>query len=50
MQQTYIINAWKERWIESEEFGVRITEIGVAVAKIWWKEVIGTYLEFLESG
>jgi hypothetical protein len=35
---------------DSEKFGTRITEIGVAVAKIWQKEVIGTYLEFLESG
>jgi hypothetical protein len=33
---------------DSENFGTRITEIGVAVAKIWRKEVIGTYLEFLE--
>jgi hypothetical protein len=33
-----------------ENFGARITEIGVAVAKIWGKEVIGTYLEFLKSG
>jgi hypothetical protein len=35
---------------DSETFGIRITEIGVAVAKIWRKEVIRTYLEFLESG
>jgi hypothetical protein len=35
---------------DTEKFGTRITEIGVAVAKIWQKEVIGTYLEFLESG
>jgi hypothetical protein len=33
-----------------EKFTARITEIEVAVAKIWQKEVIGTYLEFLESG
>jgi hypothetical protein len=33
---------------DSENFGTRITKIGVAVAKIWRKEVIGTYLEFLE--
>jgi hypothetical protein len=35
---------------DTEKFGTRITEIGVADAKIWQKEVIGTYLEFLESG
>jgi hypothetical protein len=35
---------------DSKKFGARITEIGVVVAKIWRKEVIGTYLEFLESG
>jgi hypothetical protein len=50
MQQTCIINAWNERVNDSEKFGARIAEIRVAVAKIWWKEVIGTYLEFLESG
>jgi hypothetical protein len=33
-----------------DNFGARITEIRVAVAKIWRKEVIGTYLEFLEGG
>jgi hypothetical protein len=33
---------------DSKNFGTRIAEIGVAVAKIWQKEVIGTYLEFLE--
>jgi hypothetical protein len=33
---------------DSEKFGTRITKIGVEVAKIWQKEVIGTYLEFLE--
>jgi hypothetical protein len=33
-----------------EKFGARITGIGVAVAKIWRQEVIGTYLEFLKSG
>jgi hypothetical protein len=27
-----------------------IAKIGVAVAKIWRKEVIGTSLKFLESG
>jgi hypothetical protein len=35
---------------DSKKFGARITEIGVAIAKIWRKEVIGTYLDFLESG
>jgi hypothetical protein len=35
---------------DTKKFGARITRIGVAVAKIWRKEVIGTYLEFLESG
>jgi hypothetical protein len=35
---------------DSEKFDTRITKIGVAVAKIWQKEVIGAYLEFLESG
>jgi hypothetical protein len=33
-----------------KKFGARITKIGVVVANIWWKEFIGTYLEFLESG
>jgi hypothetical protein len=33
-----------------ENFGARIAKIRVAVAKMWRKEVIGTYLEFLESG
>jgi hypothetical protein len=33
-----------------ENFGARITEIRVAVTKIWQKEVIGTYLEFPKSG
>jgi hypothetical protein len=33
---------------DSENFGARIAEIRVAVAKIWRKEVIVTYLEFLE--
>jgi hypothetical protein len=48
MQQTYIMNAWNERVNYSENFGARITEIRVAVAKIWRKEDIGSYLEFLE--
>jgi hypothetical protein len=33
---------------DSENFGMGITEIRVAVVKIWQKEVIGTYLEFLK--
>jgi hypothetical protein len=33
-----------------EKFGARITKIGVTVAKIWQKDVLGTYLEFQESG
>jgi hypothetical protein len=33
-----------ERGSDSENFGERITEFGVTVAKIWRKEVIGTYL------
>jgi hypothetical protein len=35
---------------DSEKFGARIAKIEVAVAKIRRKKVIGTYLEFLESG
>jgi hypothetical protein len=35
---------------DSEKFGARITEIGVAVPKVWQKDDIGTYLEFLKSG
>jgi hypothetical protein len=35
---------------DSEKFGASIAEIGVVVAKIWRKEVIWTYMEFLESG
>jgi hypothetical protein len=35
---------------DSEKFGATIAKIRVAVARIWQKEVIGTYLEFLESG
>jgi hypothetical protein len=32
----------------SEKFGKRIARIRVVVVKIWQKEFIGTYLEFLE--
>jgi hypothetical protein len=38
------MNAWNERESDSENFGERITEFEVTVAKIWRKEVIGTYL------
>jgi hypothetical protein len=34
MQQTCIMNAWNETGSDSENFGERITEIGVMVAKI----------------
>jgi hypothetical protein len=34
----------------SKKFGARSAEIGIAIAKIWQKEVKGTYLEFMESG
>jgi hypothetical protein len=44
------MNAYDERVSDSENFSVRITKIGVTVPKIWRKEIIGTYLEFLESG
>jgi hypothetical protein len=33
---------------DSENFGARIAKIGIAVAKIRRKEVLRTYLEFLE--
>jgi hypothetical protein len=49
MQQTCIMNAWQERGSDYEHFGTRIDEIRVTVVKIWRKEVVGTYLEFLES-
>jgi hypothetical protein len=32
------MNAWNERWRDSDNFGARITGIGVVVEKIWWKE------------
>jgi hypothetical protein len=38
------MNAQKERGSDSENSGERITEYGVAVAKIRRKEVIWTYL------
>jgi hypothetical protein len=31
------------------DFGARIAKIGVAVEKIWRKEVIEIYFEFLEN-
>jgi hypothetical protein len=46
MQQTCIMNARNERESASENFGARMTKIGVAVEKIWLKEVSGTYLQF----
>jgi hypothetical protein len=39
MQQTYIMNAWSERESDFENFGKRITEFEVTVAKIWNFEV-----------
>jgi hypothetical protein len=44
MQQTYIMNAWNEIGSDSKNFCEKITEFKVTVAKIWRKEVIGTYL------
>jgi hypothetical protein len=44
------MNARNERVSDYEKYGTRITEIGIAVAKICQKEVTWTYLEFLESG
>jgi hypothetical protein len=38
------MNAWNEIGSDSVNFDERITEFGVTVAKIWQKEVIGTYL------
>jgi hypothetical protein len=38
------MNAGNERGSDSENFGERITEFEVTVAKIWRKEVIGTHL------
>jgi hypothetical protein len=38
------MNAQNERGSDSKNFGERIIEFGVTVAKIWRKEVIGTYL------
>jgi hypothetical protein len=38
------MNAWNERGCDSENFGKRITEFEVTVAKIWRKEVIGVDL------
>jgi hypothetical protein len=40
MQQTCV----NERGSDSENFGARITEIGVTDAKIWRKEVEGIFL------
>jgi hypothetical protein len=38
------MNAQDERGSGSKSFGTRITGFGVTAAKIWRKEVIGTYL------
>jgi hypothetical protein len=38
------MNAQKERGCDSDNFGERISGFGVVVAKIWRKELIGTYL------
>jgi hypothetical protein len=38
------MNAQDERGSDSENFGARIIGFVVTVAKIWQKEVIGTYL------
>jgi hypothetical protein len=40
------MNAGNERGSDSEDFGVRITEIRVAVAKIWRKEFQGPICNF----
>jgi hypothetical protein len=34
---------------DCEDFGARIAKIGVAVEKIWRKEVTEIYFEFLEN-
>jgi hypothetical protein len=34
MQQTCVMNAWKERGSDSKYFGIRITGFGVVVGKI----------------
>jgi hypothetical protein len=38
------MNAWNERGSDSGNFGKRIAEFEVTVAKIRRKEIIGTYL------
>jgi hypothetical protein len=38
------MNVWNERGSDFENFGESIIEFEVTVAKIWRKEVIGTYL------
>jgi hypothetical protein len=40
------MNAEDERGSDSENFCARITEIGVVVAKIWRKEVVGPFCNF----
>jgi hypothetical protein len=39
-----LMNALDERGTDSEHFGARTAKIGVTVAKIWRKEVAGTFL------
>jgi hypothetical protein len=46
MQQPCIMSAGNERGSDSENFGARITEIGVTVEKIWLKEVLGLNWNF----
>jgi hypothetical protein len=38
------MNAYGERGNDYENFGARITKIRITVAKIWRKEVVGTFL------
>jgi hypothetical protein len=37
---------WKERGRDFENYGIRITWLGVMVEKIWRKEVVGLKYEF----
>jgi hypothetical protein len=40
------MNGWNERVKDSENFSAIITKIGVAAAKIWWKEFCGLICNF----
>jgi hypothetical protein len=42
------MNAYDERGCDSENFGSRITKIGVTIVKIWRKEVGGPFCNFQE--